>query len=295
MGESIDEEVDELYRDTPEHFVARRKALGARLKKAGLKSEAERIVALLKPSPSAWAVNRLYWEGGGGFETLFDVGRDLRAATARALSESSDPNAVVRVQRQQRAHVDALVECAKRELEREGLSASDAVLGRVRTTLTTLSTRGDWGESAAGRLAGDLDPLDMASLAGLLDVAPARDEHTGIGERDPARPQVSHQNDPPDARRADSDAAMAKAVTDREMARAAAEHAAQRVAEVSANAALLENHVREAEERQRVWTARVDELERDVANATRDYHRSARGGGCDAGTSERSAHVRSSQ
>jgi len=261
MSESIDDELDELYRVTLEQFVARRKALATRLKKAGQKSEAERVVALPKPSASAWAVNQLHWLVRGELEALFQTGRELREVTERTLAQSPDPSAIVRAQREQRAHVEALALRAGRALEDQGLGASDAVLARVRTTLTTLSTRGDWGESAPGRLAKDLDPLDVASLAGLLNVAPSPDVRGASPAAVTPRLEATEPADSSNQRESDRAAALAKAAADRALALAEVELAGRRVAQAAAEVLRLEGRVREAVERSTALIARVDELD----------------------------------
>ena len=60
-GDPHRDRVDALYREPSSNFIAARNALASALKREGEADAAERVKHLAKPSPSAWALNQVYW------------------------------------------------------------------------------------------------------------------------------------------------------------------------------------------------------------------------------------------
>src|SRR5437764_14387939 len=84
----FEEDVDALFTLPLAEFIGARKALAARLKKAGHGDEANQVKALAKPSISAWAVNQLYWHHREVFDQLISMGQRFRKAqTARKIAD----------------------------------------------------------------------------------------------------------------------------------------------------------------------------------------------------------------
>ena len=79
---SIEDDVDELFRLPLSEFISARKTLGARLKKTGRADEAARVNALTKPPISAWTVNQLL-ESSRRIRHLITAGERFRKAEHR--------------------------------------------------------------------------------------------------------------------------------------------------------------------------------------------------------------------
>ncbi len=168
MSHDIDESIAALHQASLDGFLEGRKALAAKLKKAGDKEGAGRVAALAKPTPSAWATNRVSATARDVFVNLLQNGVALRSAMRDSLRgiRSGD---VAGLQREQRETIEALVGEALRLLTEAELPASDVVMNRVRTNVTAIGTSGRWGGAPAACLAKDLSPIDIAALAALLD------------------------------------------------------------------------------------------------------------------------------
>jgi hypothetical protein len=169
----LDDAIAALYQGRLGTFVDARKELSAARKRAGDKEGAARVAALGKPTPSAWATNRVSMTARQAFVDLLAIGAELRSAM-RASLRGSAAGDVAALQRRMREATVALVGEAARLLAEEQLPQSEVVIGRVRQNLTTLATSGRWGDAPSACLVKDLPPLDVAALATLLDVAPAR-------------------------------------------------------------------------------------------------------------------------
>ena len=79
-------EADELFRITPGGFIAARNELVARLREGGRNDEAAAVQALRKPTAVVWALNQLASRDPEAIASLFEAGRDLRAAQQAALA-----------------------------------------------------------------------------------------------------------------------------------------------------------------------------------------------------------------
>jgi hypothetical protein len=77
-----DDELDQLYRTTPEDFTALRARLASAAKERGDTAGAKQISASRKPTTAAWIVNRLALEHPEARARLRDLGERLRAAHA---------------------------------------------------------------------------------------------------------------------------------------------------------------------------------------------------------------------
>lgn len=180
MEDEIERAIDALYVGPLERFVDERKAVAKRARALD-KALAARVLELAKPTPAAWAVNRL--AARGALEALFRAGAALRVEQGRALGGEGDAGALARATAAQRAAVASLVAEARVELGGAGLASTDATLAKVRATLETLAL---WGsltppagasdESPHGpRLARELEAPSLDSLAALLGVTTRRE------------------------------------------------------------------------------------------------------------------------
>lgn len=156
-------ETDALFAVPLGEFTAARNALAARLKKEGRTGEAERVKAMAKPPATAWAVNQLFWRHRKEMERLFTIGEKVREAqTGRA-------GDLRRLLEERRTAVSSLTNRAAEILRDAGHAASQDAKRRMAITLESLAAWGHSnGESQAGRLTADLEPLGFDSLAALL-------------------------------------------------------------------------------------------------------------------------------
>ncbi len=155
MAASHDDAVAALYQSAHEAFVAERKRLAGELKAAGDKAGAARLLALRRPTLSAWAVNQLWWQARESFEQLFAAAARLRAGDQTAAADRRDT-------------VAALKARAASILVQAGHAVNEATLRRVSTTLSALAAAGGFEPDPPGALSGDRDPpgFDAAGLAG---------------------------------------------------------------------------------------------------------------------------------
>lgn len=181
VSDETEQAIDALYVGPLDRFIDERKALAKRVR--GLdKARAAAVADLAKPTPAAWAVNRL--AARGELDELFEAGAVLRAEQGRALAGGGDASELARATVAQRQRVTALVAEAKRDLAEASLACTEATLAKVKATLETLAL---WGALAppgspatshGPRLARELDPPSLDALAELLGVtagsAPSR-------------------------------------------------------------------------------------------------------------------------
>lgn len=210
MSDEVDDAIAALHQGALDAFLEGRKGLAAKLKKAGDKDGAARVAAVPKPTPSAWATNRASQSARDAFVDLLQVGVALRDAMRKAL-RGEPAEDVASLQRRQRAIVEALLGEAKRLLEEAELPASDVVMGRVRTNLTTIGTSGRWGDAPAACLSKDLAPLDVAGLAALLEVTAHEPSPA-----DPPGPATKPDRSPDPSRDAAAESAAARRAREEE-------------------------------------------------------------------------------
>lgn len=280
---AIEAETRALFQAPLEGFVDARKALAAKLRKAGAKDAAAKVAAIAKPIASAWATNRVALEAADVFADLEATGARLRSAMRDALHGRGSGADVAKEQAAQRDAIEALVSEASRLLEAAGSPPSDTVLARVRTSLTTIGTSGRWGDAPPFCLSKDLLPLDVGALAELLEMEePARPAHTPThaGPRKPAPPpddlalqrerdaratrqrELENAAAEADDARVAADAALVAATSKLDEAHSHASRLATRATEATEEAARLEALAKAAADR---MTAARKEL--DVANA----------------------------
>ena len=79
-----DTDLDALFTLPLADFTAARNALVKRLKQSEHSDEAAKVMALTKPSISAWAVNQLYWKHRNEFDRLLAEGATPRRRRRRS-------------------------------------------------------------------------------------------------------------------------------------------------------------------------------------------------------------------
>ena len=159
--------MDELWRATPDEFVAVRNQVAKQLKADGRADEAETVKKLKKPSLAVWAVNRLARERPQVVEDLAELGRQVEAATADAM-KGEGAGALRELDRQRRHAVADAAAAASAVAEEAGLPLSAAMAGRVTSTLDNASLAQATRELlTAGRIPTELDAPGFEGLEGL--------------------------------------------------------------------------------------------------------------------------------
>jgi hypothetical protein len=148
---------DELYGAPFSAFTAERKRLADERKAAGDKAGAAQVLALKKPTMSAWVVNQLHRRAPEDMAALFAAGKKLRAGDFSASAAQKAALATLR------GHAGEI-------LKSDGHAAADGTLARVQQTLQALSAIGSWAPDAPGALVADRDPPGFDALA---DVEPS--------------------------------------------------------------------------------------------------------------------------
>ena len=165
-------DIDALFELPLAEFTAARNSLASRLRKVGQSADAERVKALPKPTATAWAVNQLFWKQRKEIDRLLTIGEKVREAQT---GKAGDLRVLLE---ERRKVVSELTSRAEEILRAGGHAGSQNARRKMATTLESLAAWGrSSGESQAGRLTSDLEPLGFDDLAALLDgrkLAPAK-------------------------------------------------------------------------------------------------------------------------
>src|SRR5688572_20686875 len=102
---TADTDLQSLYRQPPERFIAARTALANRLRDDGNVAEAERIAKLRRPTLAASAINQAVAKWPGKASGLVAAGRQLRRVHDNALKNPGDPGVLRAAASQERSAV----------------------------------------------------------------------------------------------------------------------------------------------------------------------------------------------
>lgn len=131
----------ELYAGAPEEFVARRKELADQAKKAGEKDLAKQVMALRKPTKSAWLVNLLAHHEPDRIESWLELGVAMTEAQQNLQGDQ------LRELNSQRSTAARQLSRRAAELATEaGQSTTDAALQEVTSTLQAAWTDPEFAE-----------------------------------------------------------------------------------------------------------------------------------------------------
>lgn len=166
----LEAEIDALYRGPRDAFIADRNALARTLRNAGRPGDSQRVAALLKPSVSAWAVNRLWWEHRDDYDALHAAGAQLLE-----LARSGASIAGQQANETRRKAVATLLGHAKTSLARAGHATSNTTLRKITQSLEASSAGGSFALEGPrlGRLHTELQPPGFGSVARFTAEAPA--------------------------------------------------------------------------------------------------------------------------
>ncbi len=278
----------ELYRLDPGDFVSARNDLVRRLRKDGNRELAARVAELRRPTPAAWAVNRVARQRHDDLEVLVRLGEALRTAQTQTLA-GVDADTLRQAGRARRDAVANLADIATAFLAERGAGAG-AHQAEVVATLEAASLDPDAAvRILAGRLTSSLEPPwgfgDAAGFAGQADAEP------------PPRPTDS---EPPSGETVDTGGPAADVAALIGEAERAGTEAGMRAADLAVNArdaaALVARRLRkvdEAEAEVARLEAALDEARAQVETARRDVDQ-ARGAAeqADAAAAEATAAYR---
>jgi hypothetical protein len=195
-----DKELDRLYGLPLGEFTRARDETARDLRKQGESEAADEVKALAKPSLSAWAVNQLARHERLQVRALMTAGERLRKAQAKLLGGGASGEVQAALQRQ-RDVVGALVGSAQDVLQEAGHPATDAMLERIRATLTAAAADEEGARLVAtGRLTKDLDP---AGFGGVTAVEPAAGRPASPGKEKARTRRVEQAQGKVEALRAD--------------------------------------------------------------------------------------------
>jgi len=154
---ALETQIDDLYRQPLNAFVAARTALAKSL--AG--PEAQRVRSLVKPTVVPWSVNQVYWHARPLFDSAMTTGAQVRKAQVAALEgHKTDVRAA---SEKHRYAVAAAVTEAVRLASAAGLKPSADALMRTFEALSLATTPAE----APGRLTQPLQPSGFEALGGL--------------------------------------------------------------------------------------------------------------------------------
>jgi hypothetical protein len=276
---AVERAADELYGVALPEFTKARDEHARRLRKEGLRDEAEAVKALRKPTIAAWALNQLARRRPEEVRRLLATGKRLREAQ-EALLAGGDRDALKRAAAEERDLVSELTRDATALAGEAGRAGTGSVDERIRGTLhAAVLDEQTAAELAAGRLVRDRE------AAGLFGAVPVEARRTGTAPRPVSRPERRRRDraeaaKPVDerreaeralraaraeAQRAEREhAAAAKAA---ERARARAEEAQRRADEALSRAGEARAALRDAERRERNGAKAHERARRAVASA----------------------------
>ena len=131
-----DQRLNELYREHPEGFVARRNELVQELRAGGDRDEAQRVTKLRRPTVTAWLINRVALDSPELLEEFAATSRAVEGAQSQALegneAATDEWRAAALHEREAIAAVRDAAERAARDADRR---ASPAALEQVVETL----------------------------------------------------------------------------------------------------------------------------------------------------------------
>jgi hypothetical protein len=209
-------EISALYGLPLGEFTTARNALAGRLRKAGERAAAEEVQGLAKPTPSAWAVNRLLRGEREAMAALLEAGERARSALGKTMA-GAGPEVVREALAEMRRRRAELLKRGAALLADGGRAAAPAQLERLATDLEALALSPAAQEVAErGWLDRDLDPPGFEVLAGLqLASAPARPPSPSAPEPAAPRSDPPRETGPEEARRRERLAKLQAAVDER--------------------------------------------------------------------------------
>ncbi|MFC7489101.1 MULTISPECIES: hypothetical protein [unclassified Knoellia] len=251
-----------LYAVPLAEFIASRKALAASAKADGHAASAKEILALRKPTVTAWAMNLACRDDSGVIADLVGLGARMRAAQARL-----DAKVLTSVRGERDASVAAYVERVAEVATAAGAALSASGRDEVRATaIAALADESASDALASGQLTRALSysGFGEVDLSGAVGVTSSGSIMSVIkGGKPQVDPESEAESEPAEEQPDDDDD---DELTDEELARAVADaKAAKAAARVRRQA---EAEVAEAEAEMKAAQAELQSAE-DAARAAR--------------------------
>jgi hypothetical protein len=183
----LEQVIEQLYAVPLARFTAERNASATALRKAGHRSDADRIQTLRKPSATLWVTNQLARTEDRRLGHFLDAVNQVRT------TQLLDPRAASEAMQTQRADLDALVARAARLLTDAGQQPSTASLRRISNTLLGAAVDRRFADDLRhGRLTEELPAPGFEVLTGL---APAPQLRLVPGGKPPRGAEDSRQQE----------------------------------------------------------------------------------------------------
>lgn len=198
--DALDAELDALFQLLPAELVPARNALADKLKKAGDKPSADKVKAIKRPTPGAWAINQVFHRRPQLLEQARARALELRDLHA---ADGVDGRRLTAAVDAQRGAVQAVVDAAMRFIDEAGLTGGAPQERKIFATIQGwLAGQAD---EPLGRMTHDLESGGFAAIgsvgltfpppvaAGKIDGASggANADRAASQAKSPAREQTS--------------------------------------------------------------------------------------------------------
>jgi hypothetical protein len=262
QAKAVELAADELYAAPLAEFTKRRDDLSRRLRKDGLRDEADAVKALRKPTAAAWALNQLARRRSKDVERLLATGKRLRKAH-EALLSGGDRSALQRASAEERELIDRLTRDAAAVASEAGTARAATLDERIRDTLHAAALDEQTAaDLAAGRLVREREAIGMFGAATAEPRAPVKARRADKRGEAGARQEA--------AQREGLDRALAAARAEERKVRrehAAAAKAAERARKAASAAQQRADEARERAEEARAGLREAERREKDAAKA----------------------------
>jgi predicted nucleic acid-binding Zn-ribbon protein len=163
LPELVEGRLDELYRDPPEEFVARRDELTRELRAEGDPESAAAVKRLRRPSAAAWVINRISSEVPDRTREFVRASERLAETQERVLAGEAAGEELRAAAADEREQIDALVADARRVAAGQGGN----VAGVVERVAETLRAAGGDAELRRRVLRGRVEKEQSAATVGI--------------------------------------------------------------------------------------------------------------------------------
>ena len=163
LPEGVEGRVDELYRERPEDFVARRDQLSRELRTDGDRESAAAVKKLRRPSAAAWVINRISSDEPDRTREFVRASERLAETQQRVLDGEAPGEELRAAAADEREQIDALVTDARRLTAGQGGN----VAGVVERVAETLRAVGGDAELRRRVLRGRVEKEQSAATVGI--------------------------------------------------------------------------------------------------------------------------------
>jgi hypothetical protein len=165
VTDALETELDLLFQLPPAELVPARNALADKLRKAGDRAAADRVKSIKRPSPGAWAINRVCFHEPALLESARTYAEKLRELHA---SDGVDGRQLAAAVDAQRSAVQAVIDAAVRHCDAAGLAGGPPQQRKIFTTVQAWLA--GTADEAPGRMTHDVESsgFDAIGSVGLV-------------------------------------------------------------------------------------------------------------------------------